>query len=146
MKGRGPMKWQTLIALALVVCGTSTASAQSRDRPIDLRVTGMLLAKEEAQREDLLTVPIVVQGTPLLLRIGQVEEVTPTERTQVRQAEVLLRQVRFSGPAALMERLLQPEVRGKVLTIQGWLQPKEQRFLVTDVQEGSGSTPPTQGK
>jgi hypothetical protein len=140
------MKWWTFISLALVVFGVSPVSAQSRDRPIDLRVTGMLLAKEEAPRDDLLTVPIVVQGTPLLLRIGQVEEVTPSERTQVRQAEVLLHQVRFSGPAALMERLLQPEVRGQVLTIQGWLQPKEQRFLVTDVQEGSGTSSPAQGK
>jgi hypothetical protein len=140
------MRWRILSALVLTVFGASTAGAQSRDRPVHLRVTGMLLAGEEAPREDVLTVPIVVQGTPLLLRIGQVEELTTPARAQVREAEVLLRQVRFSGPAALMERLRQPEVRGRVLTIEGWLEPKERRFLVTAIHEAPGATPPAQAK
>ena len=140
------MGWRTLIVPILVVFGAGSASAQSRDRPVDLRVTGMLLAMEEAQREDLLTVPIVVQGTPLLLRIGQVEELTGPERVQVRDAEVLLRQVRFSGPAALMERLQQPALRGRVLTIEGWLEPQARRFLVTAVNEAPGAAPTPSGR
>jgi hypothetical protein len=140
------MRRRTLIALVLVVFGAGGVSAQSRDRPVDLRVTGMLLSLEEAHRDDLLTVPIVVQGTPLLLRIGQVEELTTPARAQVRKAEVLLRQVRFSGPAALMERLQQPALRGRALTIEGWLEPKARRFLVTAVTEAPGVTPPARGK
>jgi hypothetical protein len=63
------MKAGTLILLALVVCGAGLARAQSRDRPLSLRVTGMLVASEEPRREDVFTVPIVVRSTPLLLRV-----------------------------------------------------------------------------
>ncbi len=140
------MRRRTIITLVLLIWWAGVVSAQSRDRPVDLRVTGMLLAVEEAKRDDLLTINISVQGKPLLLRIGKVEDLTTPERTQVREAEVLLRQVRFSGPAALMERLQQPEMLGRVLTIDGWLEPQERRFLVTAIAEASGTTPPTQGK
>src|SRR5215510_1389289 len=99
------MRRRTLSALFLVVVGAGLVNGQSRDRPVDLRVTGMLVPLEEAQREDLFTVPIVVQDTPLLLRLGQVEELTTPELALVREAGVWLRQVRFSGPAALMTRL-----------------------------------------
>jgi len=140
------MRRRTLITLVLLIWWAVAVSAQSRDRPVDLRVTGMLLAVEEAKRDDLVTVNISVQGKPLLLRIGKVEDLTTPERTQVREAEVLLRQVRFSGPAALMERLQQPEMLGRVLTIDGWLNPQERRFLVTAIAEAPGATPPTLGK
>ena len=136
------MKAGTLILLALVVCGAGLARAQSRDRSLDLRVTGMLLASEEPQREDVFTVPIVVRSIPLLLRIGQVEEVTSSARVQVHDAGVLLHEVRFSGPAALMERLLQPALQGRVLRIEGWLDPKARRFLVTALEEARGTAPP----
>ncbi len=45
-----------------------------------------------------------------------------------------------------MERLQQPEMLGRVLTIDGWLEPQERRFLVTAIAEAPGATPPTQGK
>ena len=140
------MKAGTLILLTLVVFGAGLARAQSRDRPLDLRVTGMLLASEEPQREDVFTIPIVVRSTPLLLRIGQVEEVTSSARVQVQDAEVLLHEVRFSGPAALMERLLQPALRGRVLRIAGWLEPQARRFLVTAIEEAPGPAPTPQGQ
>ena len=140
------MKAGTLILLALVVFGAALARAQSRDRPLDLRVTGMLLASEEPQREDVFTIPIVVRSTPLLLRIGQVEEVTSSARMQVQDAEVLLHEVRFSGPAALLERLLQPALRGRVLRIAGWLEPQARRFLVTAIEEAAGTAPTPQGQ
>jgi hypothetical protein len=135
-----------LILLALLAFEVGLARAQSRDRPLDLRVTGMLLASEEPQREDVFTVPIVVRSTPLLLRIGQVEEVTSSARVQVHDAEVLLHEVRFSGPAALMERLLQPALRGRVLRIDGWLEPKARQFLVTAIEEAPGTAPTPQGQ
>jgi len=140
------MKAGTLILLALVVCGAGLARAQSRDRPLDLRVTGMLLASAEPQREDVFTVPIVVRSITLLLRIGQVEEVTSSARRQVQDAEMLLHEVRFSGPAALLERLLQPALRGRVLRIAGWLEPQARRFLVTAIEEPRGTAPTPQGQ
>ena len=128
------MRLWTLSALLLVMCGAGLVRAQSGERLVKLRVTGTLVPQEAAQREDLFTVPIVVQETPLLLRIGQVEELTTPERAQVRDA-VVLRQVRFSGPAALLARLQQPERRGRVLTIEGMLEPTARLFLVTAVKE-----------
>ena len=128
------MRLWTLSALLLVVCGAGLVRAQSGERLVHLRVTGTLVAPEEAQREDLFTVPIVVQETPLLLRVGQVEELTTAERAQVREA-LVLRQVRFNGPAALLARLQQPARRGRVLTIEGMLEPTARLFLVTTVKE-----------
>ena len=128
------MRLWTLSALLLVVCGAGLVRAQSGERLVKLRVTGTLVPQEAAQREDLFTVPIVVQDTPLLLRVGQVEELTTSERAQVRDA-VVLRQVRFSGPATLLARLQQPERRGRVLTIEGMLEPTARLFLVTAVKE-----------
>jgi hypothetical protein len=128
------MRLWTLSALLLVVGGAGLVRAQSGERLMHLRVTGTLVPPEAAQREDLFTVPIVVQETPLLLRVGQVEELTTSERAQVREA-LVLRQVRFSGPAALLARLQQPERRGRVLTIEGMLEPTARLFLVTAVKE-----------
>jgi len=128
------MRLWTLSALLLVVCGAGFVRAQSGERLVHLRVTGTLVPLEASQREDLYTVPIVVQEKPLLLRVGQVEELTTAERAQVREA-LVLRQVRFSGPAALLARLQQPERRGRVLTIEGMLEPTARLFLVTAVKE-----------
>ncbi len=138
------MKLRTLSVLFLVVCGAGLVRAQSGERLVHLRVTGTLMPLEAAQREDLFTVPIVVQDTPLLLRVGQVEELTTSERAQVREA-LVLRQVRFSGPPALLARLQQPERRGRVLTIEGMLEPTARLFLVTTVKEAP-SAPSPRGK
>jgi hypothetical protein len=138
------MRRRTFIALLLGLVGAHLANAQSHDGLVNLRVTGTLLPPEAVQREDLFTVPIVVQETPLLLRVGQVEELTASERAQVREA-VVLRQVRFSGPATLLTRLQQPEWRGRVLTIEGMLDTQARLFLVTAVTEAVRATPP-QGK
>ena len=138
------MRLWTLSALLLVVCGAGLVRAQSGERLVPLRVTGTLVPPEAAQREDLFTVPIVVQETSLLLRVGRVEELTSSERAQVRDA-LVLRQVRFSGPAALLARLRQPERRGRVLTIEGMLDPTARLFLVTAVKE-TPNAPSPRGK
>src|SRR5262245_53551512 len=135
------MRLWTLNALLLVVCGTGLVRAQSGERLVHLRVTGTLVPQEAAQREDLFTVPIVVQETPLLLRVGQVEELTTAERAQVRDA-LVLRQVRFDGPAALLARLQQPDRHGRVLTIEGMLDPTARLFLVTAVKEAPHAPSP----
>jgi hypothetical protein len=75
------------------------------------------------------------------LRVGQVEELTTAERAQVREA-LVLRQVRFNGPPALLARLQQPKQRGQVLTIEGMLDPTARLFLVTAVKEAPSATSP----
>ena len=131
---------QTLaIALFVFVLWAGAARAQPAylDSPVKLRVTGTLLPVEEQGRDDLVTVSIVVEDKPLLLRVGKVEELTRTEREQVVKWGVLLRQVRFYGPDALIGRLQKPETAGKVLTIEGQFDAKARQFLVTAVKEAT---------
>ena len=140
-----------IIAITLLVslCWASAVSAQPTylERPVKLRVTGTLLPVGEQNREDLVTVNILVQDTPLLLRIGKVEELTPTEREQAVKWGVLLRQVRFYGPDALIGPLQKPETAGKVLTIEGQLDTRDRQFLVTAVKEAaSPKLQDTEGK
>jgi hypothetical protein len=85
------------------------AQSQQPDRPVDLRVTGVVLAPGEANRDDLVLVDITIQGKPFLLRVGKVEELTTQEKSQVVKNDVLLRKVRFTGPVELMEQLQKPE-------------------------------------
>lgn len=124
-----------LIVLSLfmfTVCG-STSNAQSGypDRPMRVRVTGMLLPADAPKREDLITLPIFVQETAWLLRIGKVEELNPSGREEQSKEDLLLHQVRVYGPDALLEQMQ----RGKTLTIEGQLDSKVHRFLVTAVTE-----------
>lgn len=106
--------------------------------PFTVRFTGMLLPVNEQNREDLVTVSIFVEGTAWMLRLGEIKELDARNREQATEQAVQLRQVRFYGPEELIGKLRKPEIAGKVLTIQGRLDPKEKRFLVTAVEEGSG--------
>jgi hypothetical protein len=140
---RKVMQLRALIAMVLSMLSASVVSAQSPypDRPVDLRITGTLLSSETPKRDDLATVSIFVRDTPLVLRIGKVEDLTTQERERAIKDDVLLRQVRFYGPDTLMERMLKPEILGRVLTIEGWLDTTQKRFQVTVVEEVSGATP-----
>ncbi len=131
------MKQITIIALLVSVFWSNAVNAQSvyPEHPAKLRVTGMLLPLEEQKRDDLVTATIFVQDKPWLFRVGKVEGLTSTEREQAVKEGALLEQVRFYGPDALMRRLQKANLIGKLLTIEGQLDAKERRFLVTAVEE-----------
>jgi hypothetical protein len=128
----------------LGLAGGLGAQPADLERPVTLRVTGTLLPVADAQRDDLVTVNILIEDQPLLLRVGKVEELTRTERVQAVKWGVLFRQVRFYGPEALIGPLRRPETLGKVLTIEGQLDTKARQFLVTAVKEDAGSGQPVQ--
>lgn len=132
------MKLVAMVTLLLVFACGGTPYAQSvyPDRPMQLRVTGTLLPVEEQKREDIVAVPVFVQDKAWTLRLGKVEDLNPSGRGDPIKEDILMRQVRFYGPDELLARLQ----GGKALTIEGQLDPKERRFRVTDVQEGSGTT------
>jgi hypothetical protein len=129
------MQQGVIIVLSVALLWANLVGAQSYgpEHRMDLRITGSLLSAEEPKREDLVLVDITVQGKPMLLRVGKVEDLTTPERARVIRDEILLRQVRFTGPAELMEQLQKPETLGKVITIQGWLNTQDRRFQVTAV-------------
>ena len=144
-KKEGIVKYLVVTALLIVLLWTAAGNACSvyPDRPVSLRVTGALLSVDGPEREDLVTVKVFVQGQPWLLRIGKVEDLTAQAREQAAKDDVLLRQVRFYGPEELISKLQKPDIAGKVITIEGHLDTKEKRFLVTGVQEAATSSPQT---
>lgn len=142
------MRGKTIFSMALWVFGVSIAIAQSpypEQRPLDLRVTGAFLPGDQQKRDDIVTVDVSVQGKPMLLRIGKVEDLTTQERAQAVKGEVLLRKVHFTGPEELMVRLQKPEMVGKVVTLEGWLDTQSRRFQVTTVKETTEVAPATKG-
>jgi hypothetical protein len=142
------MRIKTFFSLTLWLFGVSIAIAQSpypEQRPLDLRVTGSFLLTDQQKRDDIVTVDVSVQGKPMLLRIGKVEDLTTQERAQAAKGEVLLRKVHFTGPEEMMKRLQQPEMVGKVVTLEGWLDTQSRRFQVTTVNETTEATPAAKG-
>jgi len=130
------------VIVLLVLCNWSHfANAQPAilERPIKLRVTGELLAAEKQPSEDVITANITVRDKPMWLRVGQVEELTSSEREQAVKWGVLFRQVRFYGPTSLLEQIEKAEGTGRRLIIEGQLDTKARQFLVTAVQETGSS-------
>ncbi len=121
--------------------GIVSAQPYTTEQRIDLRITGVFLAASAPRSEDIVTVDIVVQGKPLVLRLGRVEDLTPREKEQAVKDEVLLRQVRFTGAESLMSQLLKYEPTGKAITIEGWLNTKDRLFQVTAVKEATDIAP-----
>lgn len=138
------MKIKALCAFVLWLCGVSVALAQSpypEQRPLDLRVTGSFLPTDQQKRDDIVTIDVSVQGKPMLLRIGKVEDLTPQERKQAMKGEVLFRKVYFTGPEEMMARLQSPEMTGKMITLEGWLDTQSRRFMVTTLKETTETNP-----
>jgi hypothetical protein len=128
--------------LLLSFCWAPAFSADTvyPEHPKDIRLTGTLLAPTEQAREDLVTVNIFLGDAPRLLRVGKIEDLTQDEKDRAVKKGILLRQVRFYGPDEVMERLQQPNIVGKVLTIEGRLDVQERRFLVKSVAEQASET------
>ena len=137
------MMVRNIVAVTVLALWTSLAHAQTytAEDHLDMRITGMLLAPDTPKQEDIVTVDISVQNTPMLLRLGKVEDLTEREKSRAAKNNVLFKKVRFTGPEALMEHLLKPETVGKVLTIEGWLNAHSRVFQVTAVSEGSKAIP-----
>jgi hypothetical protein len=132
------MKRRTIFVLvisSLLSSWSLLARAQpaNLEHPTKLRLTGTVLPPQEQSRDDLVTVNILVEDKPLLLRIGKIEELTSTEREQAVKWGVLLRQVRFYGPDAFIGQLQKPEAIGQIFIIEGQLDTKARQFLVTAV-------------
>ena len=130
-----------VVAVFTLWANLAHAQTYTAENHLDMRITGVLLTPNTAKQEDIVTVDIAVQNTPMLLRLGKVEDLTDREKSQASKNEVLFKKVRFTGPEALMEHLLKPETVGKVLTIEGWLNAQTRIFQVTAVNEGSKAIP-----
>ena len=139
---------RTIFVVVLAMLNIGLAFAQSpypEQRPLDLRITGTFIAPDQQKRDDLVTVDVTVQGKPMLLRIGKVEDLTIQERRQAVKGEVLLHKVYFTGAEDLMTCLQKPEMIGKVITIEGWLDTQSKRLQVTTIKETTDTAPTSKG-
>jgi hypothetical protein len=143
------MKVRAFFVTVLAVFIAGTVFAQSpypEQRPLDLRITGAVLPLDHQKRDDIVTVDVTVQGKPMLLRLGKVEDLTSQERMQAVKGEVLLHKVHVTGAEELMARLQKPEMIGKVIAIEGWLDTQSRRLQVTAIKEATETLPTSQGQ
>ena len=131
------MKNMLVILLFALFGFMSVVKAQpvGLEKPTELRVTGELLPAGGEEREDLVTVNILIQDKPMLLRVGSVEELSRSEREQAVKWGVLFREMRFYGPEPLLEQLLKAQGTGAKFLIEGTLDTKRRQFLVSKVEE-----------
>src|SRR5215216_5083805 len=127
------MKYFTCTAFVITLFWATLVGAQSvgSTHPLKVRVTGTMLPFEEQQRDDLVTATIFVQDKPWFFRVGKVEGLTGAEREQAVSDGALLEQVRFQGPDAVMRRLQKANLIGKLVVIEGQLDTKGRRFVVS---------------
>ncbi|MBM4258033.1 MAG: hypothetical protein FJ147_19335 [Deltaproteobacteria bacterium] len=131
------MAMSTMLVAMMMVLNVGLVFAQSpypEQRPLDLRITGAFVGPDQQKRDDIVTVDVTVQGKPMLLRIGKVEDLTTQEKKQAVKGEVLLHKVHLTGPEELMVGLQKPEALGKIITIEGWLDTQSRRLQVTAIK------------
>jgi hypothetical protein len=128
------------LVIALLVSGLwmNTVNAQSSgpDRLQTLRVTGMLVPYKTDIHDAFRTVSVVVNDKPWLFRISDAETLADgSDVVPVTKDDSLLKDIRFTGPDALMRRLQKANQLGRALTLEGQLDAKERWFRVTAVEE-----------
>lgn len=130
----------TAIILLVSVFWSATTSAQiPRIEPPPLvRFTGALLPLEEKDRSHLPTLTVFIKGKRWIFRIAKVEKLTGSSFDGWRLLRGLFPpEVRFLGPERLISLLQEPEIMGKLLTIEGHLYIGDRMFFVEIVEEAT---------
>jgi hypothetical protein len=142
------MKQIIIIALLAVGLWMNSANAESpsSERFQFIRVTGMLVPYEAHQRDTFRTVSVLVNDKPWLFRVGDAEALTdgPDVVPDTMKDESLLKDIRFTGPDALMRRLQKANQLGRPLTLEGQLDAQERWFRVTAIEETRDTLLPSQ--
>lgn len=142
------MKQFTLLALFAASLWMNTVNAEppSPERLQTLRVTGMIVPYEAHLRHAFRIVSIFVNDKPWLFRISDAEALTESHEVvpDTMKDETPLRDIRFTGPDALMRRLQKAHQLGRFLTIEGQLDAKERWFRVTAIEETQDTLLPQQ--
>jgi hypothetical protein len=138
------------IIITLLISGlwihTVNAESPSPERLQILRVTGMIVPYEAQPRGAFRTVSILVNDKPWLFRISDAETLTDSGEVvpDTMKDGSLLKDIRFTGPDALMRRLQKANQMGRSLTLEGQLDAKERWFRVTAIEETRDTLLPKQ--
>jgi len=139
-----------IIPIALLVSGlwihTANAESPASERLQTIRVTGIIVPYEAQPRDAFRTVSILVNDKPWLFRIRDAEALTDSHDVvpDTMKDESLLKDIRFTGPDALMRRLQKANQMGRALTLEGQLDAKERWFRVTAIEETRDTLLPRQ--
>lgn len=106
----------------------------------------MIVPYETQPRDTFRTVSILVNDKPWLFRISEAEALTDSHDVvpDTMKDESLLKDIRFTGPDALMRRLQKANQMGRPLTFEGLLDAKERWFRVTAIEETRDTLLPKQ--
>ena len=139
-----------LTSIAVLISGlwihTVNAQSPSQERLQTIRVTGMIVPYETQPHDTFRTVSILVSDKPWLFRISDAEAITDSHNVvpDTMKDESLLKDIRFTGPDALMRRLQKANQMGRALTLEGQLDAKERWFRVTAIEETRDTLLPKQ--
>jgi hypothetical protein len=126
-----------LLVFILWVCDVSPWLYGFVRVPLRVRFTGVLLPSKDQSRKGVLEDLDVLIGkekrTFLLDKMKIVGSVGVNRAILQRLFPPL---VRFVGLDELIGRLKNPEIVGKVLTVEGFLYPESRIFFLTEVDEG----------
>jgi hypothetical protein len=106
----------------------------------------MLVPAEGQLHDAFRTVSIFVNDKPWRFRISEAKALTEEQGVMLDtiQDESLLKDIRFTGPDALLRRLQKAHQLGRFLMIEGQLDAQERWFRITAVEETRDTLPPGQ--
>lgn len=139
-----------IIPIALLLSGLwihpATAESPAAERLQLLRLTGFIVPYEAHPRDTFRTFSILVNDKPWLFRISDAKALTDSSEVvpDTIKDESLLKDIRFTGPDALMRRLQKANQTGRALTLEGLLDPTERWFRVTVIEETRDTLLPKQ--
>ena len=131
-----------ILALVAVFAGLVQGPAWARQllalktEPPHVRLTGIFYPLEEEEfRGGIITLKVIIKEKTWQFRVHKIQNITVPEKSNLR----LLNDIHpptlyFRGGKKLMKTLQQPEITGKLITIEGQLYPRERFLTVTTAQ------------
>jgi hypothetical protein len=116
---------------------TSTAQINPEPPPL-VRFTGSFLPLSETKTPGLSSLTVSIKETKWRFRITKVEKLSGRDPSGTRLLESLFpRQLRFTGPKHLLDVLRDPQIEGRLMTIEGRFYVGERMFLLIKVTDSS---------
>lgn len=100
-----------------------------------VRFTGTLLPPDEKANGGVHTLRIFIQNKEWLFRLENVETLSGTNYGWMILGDLFPPELHFTGPADLLGPLQQPELAGKMITVEGRLYLADRMLAVTAAGE-----------
>lgn len=120
-----------------LLCFPVLSAAQINPEPPPLvRFTGSLLPLDHPKPPGLSTLTVSIKEKQWRLHITKVEKLSGRDPSGTRVLESLFpRQLRFTGPKQLLNVLQDPQIEGKLITVEGHLYVGERMFFLIKITD-----------